>query len=263
MTPPMSEPPSSERVAYRVEQDADGCACCGDGKSWVIVGPDEVALGTSYFHREDADDLAEDLNSAYEAGRRSVTNPHAAPVVMTEGGEVQESGCMSELAGDVVRLVLAARLVVYGGQATNPSAIKELDTACEAFASRVSWDDEPDDDEAPKDEGLPVSHTLPSGTYADWSGATSGPTPGVKVRVVDDYADGYREGLFMAARMLWEGSDGYAREAEESRKVVGKHGAEFAAALLRSWGNGLEIKANEPIPLPVAREVEAEGEKAS
>lgn len=43
---------------------------------------------------------------------------------------------------DVVRLVVAARDVVHGDALTEH---RELDAASEAFASRVPWDDEPED----------------------------------------------------------------------------------------------------------------------
>jgi hypothetical protein len=41
---------------------------------------------------------------------------------------------------DIVRLVIAARTVVFGD--TGIEALKELDEASEAFASRVPWEDE-------------------------------------------------------------------------------------------------------------------------
>lgn len=50
------------------------------------------------------------------------------------------------LPADVVRLVIAARKVAYedpGDQAL----LRELDRAAEAFADRVPWDDEPEDDD--------------------------------------------------------------------------------------------------------------------
>lgn len=47
----------------------------------------------------------------------------------------------STLPADVVRLVIAARIVAFEDQ--GPEAMKELDKASEAFAERVPWDDEP------------------------------------------------------------------------------------------------------------------------
>lgn len=47
------------------------------------------------------------------------------------------------LPADVVRLVIAARRVAYEGAAEDD--LRALDIAAEAFASRVPWDDEPDE----------------------------------------------------------------------------------------------------------------------
>ena len=47
------------------------------------------------------------------------------------------------LSSDVVRLVIAARRVAYEGAAEDD--LRALDIAAEAFASRVPWDDEPDE----------------------------------------------------------------------------------------------------------------------
>jgi hypothetical protein len=46
------------------------------------------------------------------------------------------------LSEDVVRLVLAARIVAY--KSLSLDALRELDLASEAFAERVPWDDEPE-----------------------------------------------------------------------------------------------------------------------
>ena len=45
------------------------------------------------------------------------------------------------LPADVVRLVVAARIVAFEDQ--SPEALAELDQASEAFADRVPWEDEP------------------------------------------------------------------------------------------------------------------------
>lgn len=47
------------------------------------------------------------------------------------------------VAPDVTRLVVAARAVAY--DEIDPETIRELDQAAEAFASRVPWEDEPND----------------------------------------------------------------------------------------------------------------------
>jgi hypothetical protein len=55
--------------AYKVERDdSHECPTCGHGCIWEVVGPDDVALGVSYTDKEDADDVAEELSLAYEAG---------------------------------------------------------------------------------------------------------------------------------------------------------------------------------------------------
>jgi hypothetical protein len=46
------------------------------------------------------------------------------------------------LPEDVVRLVIAARVVAFEDQGAE--ALRELDKASEAFAARVPWDNEPD-----------------------------------------------------------------------------------------------------------------------
>ncbi len=46
------------------------------------------------------------------------------------------------LPPDVVRLVIAARIVAFEDQ--SPEALRELDLASEAFAERVPWDDDPE-----------------------------------------------------------------------------------------------------------------------
>lgn len=59
----------------------------------------------------------------------------------------------TEVPADVQRLVAAARVVAFEDQ--GPAAIKALDIASEAFASRVPWDDEPEAtrEEAPAEAG--------------------------------------------------------------------------------------------------------------
>ena len=46
-----------------------------------------------------------------------------------------------KLPADVIRLVIAARIVAFSDQ--GEKAIDELDDASEAFADRVPWEDEP------------------------------------------------------------------------------------------------------------------------
>ena len=51
---------------------------------------------------------------------------------------------LGQVAVDVQKLVIAARLVAYEDK--SPDAIKELDAAVEAFADRVPWDHDPNDE---------------------------------------------------------------------------------------------------------------------
>ena len=54
---------------YFVEVEVNGCPCCGSGKTWIIVGPDETSLGRSFLDQEEASDLADMLNTAYFQGK--------------------------------------------------------------------------------------------------------------------------------------------------------------------------------------------------
>ena len=55
--------------AYRVECEKGGCALCGVGALYTVVGLDETALSTSYSQQEEAEYVAEILNAAFEAGK--------------------------------------------------------------------------------------------------------------------------------------------------------------------------------------------------
>lgn len=56
--------------AYNVEIDDDGCRHCTAGRTWIVVGPDGLGGGTTYGQQEDAEEIAELMNMAYEAGAR-------------------------------------------------------------------------------------------------------------------------------------------------------------------------------------------------
>ena len=53
---------------YHIEVERDGCRFCGAGKTYWVVGSDDVADGTTYENEEDALDLADMLNDAFENG---------------------------------------------------------------------------------------------------------------------------------------------------------------------------------------------------
>jgi len=55
---------------FKVVTDTEGCNKCGAGKTWTIAGTnDEIAIGYSFGEQEEADDLCEWMNMAYQAGR--------------------------------------------------------------------------------------------------------------------------------------------------------------------------------------------------
>lgn len=59
----------SEKDAYFIEVETNGCERCGHGKLWAVVGPDGVAQATMYEEPEDAQALADALNEAFWRGR--------------------------------------------------------------------------------------------------------------------------------------------------------------------------------------------------
>lgn len=73
-----------EEEPYFVEVDLNGCAECGAGRHWTVVGPDGVAIGRSFADEEFTSSLADDLNAAYFAGRS------AAPPDQTESAAEKE-----------------------------------------------------------------------------------------------------------------------------------------------------------------------------
>lgn len=56
---------------YQVEVEKNGCEHCGEGKMWVIVA-NGIAGGTSYANEDEAVELCDQLNDAFELGRASV-----------------------------------------------------------------------------------------------------------------------------------------------------------------------------------------------
>lgn len=53
---------------YYVDIDEKGCTHCGRGENYVVLGPDDVAFGTTFEDRDDAEELAGMLTDAYTAG---------------------------------------------------------------------------------------------------------------------------------------------------------------------------------------------------
>ena len=65
----------TELNPYRKELiEGTGCEHCGHAKAYdvvlVIPGEEETALSTSYEDEEFTDDLVEELNTAFERGRK-------------------------------------------------------------------------------------------------------------------------------------------------------------------------------------------------
>jgi len=58
------------------------------------------------------------------------------------------------------------------------------------------------------------------------------------------YSEGYRDGLRRAVEILRSGAESEEFEAKTSHKIYVAEGAKFAATILRSWANGIEIEAN-------------------
>jgi len=78
------------------------------------------------------------------------------------------------LPADVRRLVIAARKVAFEDQ--GPEALRELDKASEAFASRVPWENEPaqtQPSEAEKVERVAKALCETDGHYPYWDAPTS------------------------------------------------------------------------------------------
>ena len=57
---------------YLVEVSVNGCAHCGVGRMWDIVGPDDTALSQSFGDQEHAEWIAEQMNAAFRAGMRTL-----------------------------------------------------------------------------------------------------------------------------------------------------------------------------------------------
>ena len=53
---------------YQVEVEKNGCERCGEGKMWVIVA-NGIAGCTSYGNEDEAVELCDELNDAFDEGR--------------------------------------------------------------------------------------------------------------------------------------------------------------------------------------------------
>ncbi len=58
-------------MVYKVVKNLDyrSCETCGHGTMWTVQGPpDDCQLGESFHNRDQAADIAELMNLAYESG---------------------------------------------------------------------------------------------------------------------------------------------------------------------------------------------------
>jgi hypothetical protein len=80
--------------------------------------------------------------------QNEVSGALPGPVTIDREGSRDEAigGATAALANDVARLVIAGRVVAYEVLSPDAPGFTELDVALEAFASRVGWENEPDDD---------------------------------------------------------------------------------------------------------------------
>lgn len=62
----MNDEVKEERY-YTVEPEGKACPHCGLGEMWDVIGPDGVALGTSFGDKLSAEEYAEDLDGAYKS----------------------------------------------------------------------------------------------------------------------------------------------------------------------------------------------------
>lgn len=77
MSAPLTNDPVSRPYKVVTEVEEHACPSCHqDAPGHIVVGPDDIGFGTTYYGddgKDEADDLADMLNDAYEAGRESVT----------------------------------------------------------------------------------------------------------------------------------------------------------------------------------------------
>jgi hypothetical protein len=62
--------------AYRVEIEDQPCSHCTRGTLFAVLGPDEIALGVTFEDKGEAQELADYMNLAYNAGLMA-TQPQA------------------------------------------------------------------------------------------------------------------------------------------------------------------------------------------
>ena len=88
--------------------------------------------------------LAEKLRTVANYEGAAAVDRDIAALLIEAADELQHRREAGILAQDVIDLVIAARMVAYEDQ--SPEAIRSLDKAVEAFAERVGWENDPDDE---------------------------------------------------------------------------------------------------------------------
>jgi hypothetical protein len=84
--------------AYFVEPEKEGCRRCGQGKTWNVIGPDDLALSTTFEDKDDAEHHASILSEAWRLGYTSGTQGEETPRETLER-LVEEDGFDVVLAG--------------------------------------------------------------------------------------------------------------------------------------------------------------------
>lgn len=115
--------------AYFIEVDNNGCRHCGSERTWVVIGPNGDASSVSFDHEEDAAELADKCNEAYEWGRASVVRlelPQGLPRPASTdedwrawrcGHNFPPSECRYEVCGyrDALSVILRAESILRVG----------------------------------------------------------------------------------------------------------------------------------------------------
>lgn len=80
----MDQKETGQITEYRVEPEGKGCAHCGLGEAWSVVNSMNVAMPTSYGDKESAQDMADDLNTAFSRGWQAASDERAQRAAVSE-----------------------------------------------------------------------------------------------------------------------------------------------------------------------------------
>lgn len=107
-------PPKPLMKHYQVEVEKNGCERCGCGKLWVIVNPEGIAGGTSYSCEDQAIELCDALNRAYEAGVASMEPIAASATLIAHYARRADEIIDAELSAKLIYEELEAGLAKSG-----------------------------------------------------------------------------------------------------------------------------------------------------